>query len=146
MKSEIELEIFIRGLQLRHFTPSEIMFPGSQNQELQPNTIPPDEIWKNIVPTIWIADLARHALNVPLRIISAYRSKDYNSSIGGAQYSDSYSDSEHLNFRAVDLACEHPYVLFQYLLGLRNARLFHGGLGIYPTFVHLDTRGVNATW
>ena len=29
---------------------------------------------------------------------------------------------------------------------LRNERFFRGGIGLYPTFIHVDTRGYNANW
>jgi len=29
---------------------------------------------------------------------------------------------------------------------MREEGLFRGGLGLYKTFIHLDTRGRNATW
>ncbi len=29
---------------------------------------------------------------------------------------------------------------------LRQSGLFKGGIGVYPSFVHVDTRGVNRDW
>jgi uncharacterized protein YcbK (DUF882 family) len=29
---------------------------------------------------------------------------------------------------------------------LRNERFFRGGIGLYPTFIHVDTRGYDANW
>ena len=29
---------------------------------------------------------------------------------------------------------------------LRQEGFFRGGIGLYPTFIHLDTRGYTATW
>lgn len=118
------------------------MFLGDSHQDNGLNTLPPRHLWRNIVPTAWIADQARHALGVPLRIISGYRGPQYNAAIGGA------SGSYHTKFNALDLdpLGGDPEDLFHLLDRWRSAGLFRGGLGLYRSFVHLDTRGKSATW
>jgi uncharacterized protein YcbK (DUF882 family) len=73
----------------------------------------------------------------PLIVLSAYRTPAWNAHIGGARH------SQHVQGRALDL--KRPRWTVDRLH--REARAFAaahpnlvGGLGYYPTFVHLDTR------
>jgi uncharacterized protein YcbK (DUF882 family) len=80
----------------------------------------------------------------PTTVLSAYRTPDYNTAVGGE------TRSQHMENRAVDFQCLHgtPVEWAEFLFGLRDADVFAGGIGTYLTrgFVHLDTRGANATW
>jgi N-acetylmuramoyl-L-alanine amidase len=53
-------------------------------------------------------------------------------------------------FRALDIAFDgvSPQRVYDRLMEWRKAGRFTGGLGLYPSsgFVHIDTRGNNATW
>lgn len=133
-------ERFVAGLRLRHFSPSEILFRGASDEGLQLNTDPPEDLFENIVRTAWLADLARSTLGSPLRVLSGYRSPAYNKAIGGS------AQSLHMKFNALDLGTDRPRELFSILTEFRDARVFKGGIGLYSSFVHIDTRGHNATW
>ena len=145
---------FLKGLQLQYFSPEELIVQGSRTRTVQrydgpggtviiKNELPPDHLWSNIVPTLWILDLARHRLGKPLSITSAYRSEEYNEAVGGAEY------SQHKVNNAIDVIPGGgitPKGLFDLLLDIRRGRAFKGGLGLYNSFVHIDTRGKHATW
>jgi uncharacterized protein YcbK (DUF882 family) len=76
--------------------------------------------------------------NVPIAVSSAYRTIEYNAHIGGAK------GSQHIYGRALDI--RHAKLpapdLLQAIQALyRAGRLpLLGGLGGYPTFVHIDVR------
>jgi uncharacterized protein YcbK (DUF882 family) len=75
-------------------------FLGAANKVHMNNHRPARTLWKNFWPVIEIADTARERIGKPLRITSAYRSAAYNKGIGvGAA-----SNSQHIQFRALDLA------------------------------------------
>tara|TARA_R100001530_G_scaffold5363_1_gene6640 strand:+ start:466 stop:891 length:426 start_codon:yes stop_codon:yes gene_type:complete len=132
---------FLKGLQLRHFAPEEIIAQSERVRGKVSNTLPPEELWPYIVPTLWVADQLRRHLGYPLIITSAYRSEKYNKKVGGAIH------SQHKNNTALDLIPRvTPKEAFTSLKKLRDAGAFKGGLGIYTSFVHIDTRGRNATW
>lgn len=82
-------------------------------------------------------------LNRPIVILSSYRSPEYNRAIG-----DAAPKSLHMQFKALDIAVAGvaPATVFRILKKWRDAGKFKGGLGLYRTFVHIDTRGINATW
>lgn len=135
------------SLGLRYFSPHEIRFLGGSHylptgRTAGKNTLPPRPLWQNIVPALRAADMARAELGSPIRILSAYRSPEYNRAIGGAKY------SRHLQFDALDLAPMDGRVttLHRLLKRLRKEGIFTGGIGKYSTFVHIDHRGHCADW
>lgn len=131
---------FIEGLQLWNFSADEILYLGAQHEQNGLNSLPPVEFLERIVKTCYAIQVARQAYGGPIYIISGYRSPAYNSAIGGA------SKSLHMRFNALDCGVSYPGLLFRILMQMRDAGQFQGGLGLYPTFVHVDTRGENATW
>lgn len=110
---------------------------GVQNSE------PPRELWPNIVPTLRIVDELREHFGRSIVIISSYRSPQYNARIDGAAVK-----SFHMKFMALDItvAGKTPREVHSVLQNWRSKGRFKGGLGLYSTFVHVDTRGYNADW
>lgn len=106
------------------------------------NTYPPRLLWPNFLPTLRIVDDLRQHLGKPIRITSSYRSPEYNASVGGAP------KSQHKEFRAADIQCDgaSPQEVYKVLHLWREQGRFSGGLGLYSTFVHVDTRGHNTDW
>ncbi|WP_315778789.1 MULTISPECIES: D-Ala-D-Ala carboxypeptidase family metallohydrolase [unclassified Bradyrhizobium] len=137
---------FIAQLGLRHFDADELLYLGSQNAGgtcKGLNTYPPETLWPNIAPTAAVLDKLREELNVPIRILSVYRSPLYNRCIDGSAV-----NSFHMQFKAVDFACDSgsPAVWAAKLKEYRSRGVFAGGIGVYRSFVHVDTRGYNADW
>jgi lysozyme len=125
---------------VKHFAAKEFFYRGASDEKLNLNTDPPAALWPNMERTAKVLDEARKRLGASIRITSAYRSPAYNKRIGGV------SNSTHVRFNATDLVTDSPANLYLVLLDLRREGLFKGGLGLYRSFVHLDTRGTNATW
>lgn len=77
--------------------------------------------------------------NLPLVILSGYRTPEYNAHVEGAA-----SHSQHVEGRAVDIhhATMPPEEVWVTLRrAAREGKLpFLGGMGIYRTFVHIDVR------
>lgn len=143
-----EFEEFINdNVRLRFFSPAELLFKGASHykrgsKSFGLNTDPPRKLWENILPTINVLDRFRATLDAPIRIISAYRSPAYNRSIDGALR------SQHTEFVAIDFTSPRgrPVLWAQELKEMRHDGDFSGGIGLYRTFVHVDTRGWNADW
>jgi len=82
--------------------------------------------------------------DVPITVVSGYRSPAHNTSVGGA------ARSQHLYGRAADIKiADHTpsqvHAIIERLIGA--GRMLQGGLGLYPDrFVHYDTRGSRARW
>lgn len=81
----------------------------------------------------------RDHFNKPVTINSAYRTASHNKREGGAVY------SQHLYGTAADIKVSgvSPKEVARYAETLLNGR---GGIGIYPTFTHIDVRKDKSRW
>lgn len=139
----------IASLNLRYFKPYEFLEKGGANgNPASPafglNTDPPADLWKNIDSTARVIDELRHQLQATIILTSVYRSPAYNQAVGGA------SNSLHMSFNAIDFVVRGittgPQDWANLLRQMRSANKFSGGVGVYPSFVHVDTRGTNVDW
>lgn len=73
----------------------------------------------------------------PVTITSAYRTEAHNKKVGGSKY------SKHMAGQAADIKVEgvSPKQVAQYA-----QRIGVNGIGLYNTFVHVDTRAVKYWW
>jgi uncharacterized protein YcbK (DUF882 family) len=128
---------------IRHFNVVEFTSYFAVTRRGVKNSTPPRELWPNISGTLKVVDDLRAHFGRPIVILSSYRSPAYNAAINGAA-----SKSYHMRFNALDIAVSgvQPPEVFRILKGWRDKGRFKGGLGLYSTFVHIDTRGTNATW
>ncbi len=143
LENEESYNDFLLSLNLRHLSAGEIIDPHRGVADGIENTLPPRHLWEKLAPTLRAADELRERLELPLcRITSGYRSPRYNAIIPGA-----VRGSYHTRNQALDLIyfCSARKA-FQMALQLRKEGFFRGGIGLYPTFIHLDTRGYAATW
>jgi uncharacterized protein YcbK (DUF882 family) len=103
---------------------------------------PYPEVWRldrlvDLVVTF--EDLRAELGGLPIRVVSAYRTPAYNSRLEGAAVK-----SQHVEGRALDL--QHSRLsaakVYQRIRAMHaDGRLpLLGGVGLYRTFVHIDTR------
>jgi len=84
-----------------------------------------------------------------VHVNSGYRTASYNRRIGGAPNSMHIYDQHDGNDQAADVTCARgrPTEWHAFLAGLRRTkRNGKGGLGLYPSFVHVDIRDYQADW
>lgn len=126
----------------KHFTAAEITRFARNSRGAVRNGMPPEIIWPNILPTLFVLEQLRRKLGKGITITSAYRSLPYNRAL------KSPDNSQHVSFRALDFVVSgaSPAVVKAALLGWRIDGAWTGGLGTYPGFTHIDTRPDNATW
>lgn len=115
-------------------------------KELEMGRKIPDELYKNIIPTASILDALRSEYGKPIFINSTYRSPEYNRAVGGK------TKSLHLDFNAIDWSVKDKKdlkMLYNLLdkwdkengrFNFLPKKCGNMGLGIYTTFIHLDTR------
>lgn len=78
-----------------------------------------------------------------LDLTNAYRCKAHNADVGGSV------NSQHLLGKAADIKSKttSPKKMIQIIEGLiKSEKINQGGLGLYNTFTHYDTRGTRARW
>lgn len=134
---------FLATLNLRYIAPHEVISAHRRERNGVANVLPPRQYWRNMIPTLRVADELRHRLGVKLRYItSAFRSPEYNAQCPGAS-----PRSYHTKNLALDLVYDcDPQIAMDEAMKMRDEGIFRGGLGLYQTFIHIDTRGRNANW
>jgi len=133
---------FLASLGLQHIASHSIVAPHFNRHGSVRNSLPPNELWKNIIPALRIVDRLAGELGERVRINSAYRSPVYNATCpGSARW------SQHLHNRALDIRfSSSPKKVAELARRLLGRGLFRGGIGLYAEFTHIDTRGRNADW
>jgi uncharacterized protein YcbK (DUF882 family) len=132
---------FLASHGIRFGFPAEIAMMATRTKQGVQNDTPPEVLWGNILPTVHLVEQIRERFG-PTTIHSAYRSVPYNLAVTTSK------DSQHSHNRALDFSCASgkPSDWHRALRLMRDAGEFRGGLGLYATFVHVDTRGTNADW
>jgi len=119
----------------KNFKPSEMnsRISGQVPEHLETNA---QELLENL-------QVLRDELDAPVTIISGWRSKEHNDQVGGAK------NSQHLYARAADIKVKgvHPVDVFKTVVRLiEEGKMKRGGVGLYGSWVHYDTRGHNVRW
>jgi len=103
----------------------------------------PTDVQLNIAELAVQLEIIRAHFNAPIKINSAYRSLEYNRSIG------SNDSSQHVLGKAADIVVKGytpdevaDAIEFLIMTGM----LKEGGVGRYNTFTHYDIRGERARW
>ncbi len=154
---EIKFQKILEAAGIRFFTAREVFFKGHSHTDPTSrafglNTEPPEFLWPHIIPTLRVLDTLRAQLKQPISLVSIYRSPAYNRAIKSTNPADprvlTGPGSQHPRFSACDIKVKNtsPRTVRDALLSLRRQGLFSGGIGLYPTFVHVDTRGYPANW
>lgn len=103
----------------------------------------PAKYMRNVQELADNLQVLRDEIGEPLRINSAYRHPAYNKKVGGKPA------SQHLTASAADITCKSktPKQLAAIVEKLIvQKKLWFGGIGIYPGFVHVDIRKDKARW
>jgi hypothetical protein len=136
-----EFPKFLKGHGIINFTANECCPVGRTHGGVR-LLAPPCDIWSRIIPTLKIAEWARNKLgDKSMGVNSGYRDILYNRAVG------SNDASQHVRFTALDLVPPKgvtPRQLYELLLTHPDANKL--GIGLYRTFVHIDTRGTAARW
>ena len=106
-------------------------------------TAVPFELYDNVSELANNLQVLRDELGKPIKIMSGYRSPEYNIRIGGAR------KSQHMQAKAADIRVKGigPARLADKIEQLiAEGKMKKGGVGRYPTFTHYDVRGRNARW
>lgn len=131
----MSLESYLEQHGVVHFAAREICPVGKlangTGPELEPAPMP---LWPNAIRTLHVLEWLRSLIG-PIEILSGYRDPEYNKAVGGE------SKSVHMLFNAFDIRSKtHSPKQMRSLL-LKHSEAKKMGLGLYATFLHVDTRG-----
>lgn len=134
---------YLSSLRLRHIGVEEVIGAHAKRKGSLWNSLPPRSLWRNMGQTLWVADEISHRLGGSVKTVtSAYRSPSYNARCPGAM-----PNSYHKQNFALDLQFyASPWRVSQIARSIREEGHYQGGVGRYPGFTHVDTRGYNADW
>jgi Peptidase M15 len=134
--------MFLAAYGFKHVPVSVILAPHFNRHGSVQNCLPPENLWKNILPTLTVVDHLAKELGERVHINSAYRSPQYNATCPGAA-----KWSQHLRNNALDIQFRSgPAEVVRAARHLRDKGVFKGGVGLYRNFTHIDTRGHNRDW
>lgn len=134
---------YLASLKLQRIEAQQVISAHAKNKGTVWNRLPPKQWWTRMGYTLRVVDRIAVYLNMPVdEIVSAYRCPIYNAHCEGAKIG-----SWHQANVAVDVKFPvKASVITSTTRNLRDRGLFKGGVGGYPTFTHIDTRGVNTNW
>ena len=86
-----------------------------------------------------LLETIRQRFKKPIKITSAARCPDYNILVGGVK------TSKHVQGIACDIKIKNvkPYDIYKFVDGYAPNNC---GIGLYPTFTHVDVRKLKARW
>jgi uncharacterized protein YcbK (DUF882 family) len=82
----------------------------------------------------------RDLVDLPIKVNSFYRCHKHNLEVGG------HPQSLHRKGKAADISIKGKTPFEMYSLACRIPAFAKGGIGIYSTFIHVDTRKVQSRW
>lgn len=89
---------------------------------------------------LFVLQLLRDEIELPVYLNSGSRCEDYNAKIGGA------SHSQHLYGKAADIHFGRQYPIPEAAILLDSFLPNLGGIGVYDHHLHLDVRASVARW
>ena len=126
------LQEMLEGYEIKHF----------DAREIARRTLPPRALWARIIPTLQVAERLRAQDEVSYIVVSSgYRDPDHNEQVGGAPR------SLHVSFNALDIipmrsSTERTPIHTIVKLLEKDPYYPFMGIGVYNSFVHIDTRGL----
>lgn len=134
---------YLNTLKLKNISAQDVISAHAKERGGVWNSLPPRQWWTRMGYTLRVVDRVSSAMNVPVKeIVSAYRCPIYNARCAGAK-----AGSYHQANVAIDVQFETSARNVTHAArSLRDRGLFKGGVGSYPSFTHIDTRGTNVNW
>lgn len=143
MSSDLHsLQAYLDEWSIHHFSAKELTLHDNPRWWGARYVVPPVDLWPRIIPTLRVAESLRKVLG-PLHVVSGYRCHEYNELVGGAQR------SQHVQFRALDLRPVDTDVTYLQVCARLLDEVDLGvdlGVGLYDSFVHIDTGFRRRTW
>tara|TARA_R110002020_G_scaffold307972_1_gene523763 strand:+ start:148 stop:540 length:393 start_codon:yes stop_codon:yes gene_type:complete len=116
---------------------------SKQEFDCKDGTTTPPELMESLERLANNLQVLREHIARPIRVVSGYRSPEYNKRVGGVK------KSQHMLATAADLhvsGMDTKELADTIKALIKAGKMDSGGVGLYKTFVHYDIRGRNARW
>ena len=103
----------------------------------------PESVVPNLTELSQNLEVLRAHFGKPVFVLSGYRSEEHNLKVGGSR------ESFHVQGKAADVQIKGhtSKVVYDAIESLiKEGKMKEGGVGLYKTFVHYDTRGKKIRW
>jgi uncharacterized protein YcbK (DUF882 family) len=103
----------------------------------------PIKWYKRLKQLCEVLEVIRSEFKKPIKITSGYRTVQHNKKVGGSKH------SQHVIGKAADIkinGVSSQEIAQKAKELMQNGIIPKGGIGIYKSFVHIDTRGRIAVW
>jgi hypothetical protein len=142
----IKLEGLIKKNDIRNFEAYELIKPMTENDVYWITIL--DKV-ENLMYPLRIIDAIRDIVDFPIVITSTFRSFEHNAKVGGVKKS-LHLEGLAIDFRPVGKITSSKFIrrlnrlknIVQNIILIGDIRTRNLGRGYYPTFIHLDTRGI----
>ena len=92
----------------------------------------PTVVYHNLAALTLELEKLRAIVGHPLAVVSGFRCAKHNLAVGGK------AQSQHLTGKAADLVCKKATPALVKECATKVPSFNHGGIGLYPTFTHVD--------
>ena len=104
----------------------------------------PNQYYSNVNDLINQLKILQNAIGGKIKIVSGYRTPSHNLKVGGV------ANSQHLVGMGADFRSNTNLTQTEIANTIERliseGKMKQGGIGIYPNYVHYDTRGTRARW
>ena len=104
----------------------------------------PNNALSNIIELAKNLQVLRDALGKTITITSGYRSPERNAKIKGAAKNSQHVKGTASDIKVKGMTAKEVALVIEGLIA--SGKMKEGGIGIYPTWVHYDIRGVKKRW
>ncbi len=134
---------YLSRLNLKFVCPKQVVEAHAKEKGSVWNSLPPKQWWNRMGYVLKVVDRIALEMNVnQVEVISAYRSPAYNANCPGAKCGSWHQANVAADIKFPVAASKVTATARQ----LRDLGLFHGGVGGYWDFTHVDARGQNVNW
>lgn len=134
---------YLNSLRLQRVSAQQVLESHAKKRGAVWNSLPHKSTWKRMGYVLKVVDRIAREMNVSeVEVVSAYRNPAYNARCPGAKAGSWHQANVAADVKFPVRASKVTAMARE----LRDLGLFHGGVGGYWNFTHIDARGTNVNW
>jgi hypothetical protein len=134
---------YLASLKLQNISAGQVIEAHAKERGSVWNILPPKVWWSRMAYNLRVVDRIASEMGIrQVEVVSAYRCPAYNSRCEGAKVGSWHQANVAADVKFGIAASKVTKAARE----LRDMGLFHGGVGGYADFTHIDSRGQNVNW